>query len=315
MAPGANTDPSRTQEEKEAKEQLAHALEQLEISFSYAAFEEIKDALPIGLTVFGVGDLDMPLNEDDLHRVIALSRPRRGNSRQARLGTCNAWELDPEQFAFLDPVWDGHLYGLAHGAARKLGILSVDSALRIEAQLDKMLICGEGAIPDRSLSTNKSPNTFATMAIFLPSTYQGGEIDVRFGTGVQSFEPSKHDQSICCWFSDVKHDLRPISSGYSCVLLYNLTTKEGFGAPYPYDFSTAGHAIGEALALWANLDCSKRQGNFLLHPLRHDYCQPSLSPEGLKPVDLAITQQLIEAASELPVEVLFAHPERNDPTI
>jgi hypothetical protein len=31
-----------------------------------------------------------------------------------------------------------------------------------------------------------------------------------------------------CWFSEFELDSRPISSGYSSVLLYHLTAKEGF---------------------------------------------------------------------------------------
>jgi|UniRef100_A0A8H7K6U0 hypothetical protein len=103
MASGACLDSSRIGEEEEvAREHLAYALEQFERSVSFATFEALGDVLPVkmGLTVFGLGDLDMPLNEGDLRQVIALFRPRYGNSRQARLGKCNTWELDPEQLAF-----------------------------------------------------------------------------------------------------------------------------------------------------------------------------------------------------------------------
>lgn len=84
MASGACPDPSRIgDEDEEAREHLAYALEQFERSVSFATLGALGDVLAVkmGLTLFGLGDLDMRLNEGDLRQAIALSRPRYGSSR------------------------------------------------------------------------------------------------------------------------------------------------------------------------------------------------------------------------------------------
>jgi hypothetical protein len=67
------------------------------------------------------------------------------------------------------------------------------------------------------LSTEKSEGMFATMIIILPSAYTGGQVHVSHSNQKQTFDFSSTSLSstaVLAWYTDVKHEVKPVTSGY-----------------------------------------------------------------------------------------------------
>jgi predicted 2-oxoglutarate/Fe(II)-dependent dioxygenase YbiX len=63
---------------------------------------------------------------------------------------------------------------------------------------------------------------FATVIIILPSIYGGGEVRVKHGSASQTFEFPSFSTSALAWYTDVMHEVRPVTSGHRLALSYNL---------------------------------------------------------------------------------------------
>lgn len=71
-------------------------------------------------------------------------------------------------------------------------------------------------------STEKIPGMFGTLVICLPSPHEGGDVVVKHSGQAKTFSTSLVQPSVLCWYSDVHHEVLPVTSGYRCVLTYNL---------------------------------------------------------------------------------------------
>jgi hypothetical protein len=79
---------------------------------------------------------------------------------------------------------------------------------------------------DRLLhSTEKVKGMFATLVIVLPSCYTGGQVHVSHAGLSKVFDlaPDSLQQTFALsWYTDVVHEVKPITSGYRLALSYNL---------------------------------------------------------------------------------------------
>ncbi|KAF2140232.1 uncharacterized protein K452DRAFT_213173, partial [Aplosporella prunicola CBS 121167] len=92
----------------------------------------------------------------------------------------------------------------------------------VEAQLYKMLLYGEGAMFKSHQDSEKEPGMFGTLVICLSSDHEGGAVEVKHVGKRQLFETEYAEQSYICWYSDVRHEVHKVTSGYRWVLTYNL---------------------------------------------------------------------------------------------
>lgn len=66
---------------------------------------------------------------------------------------------------------------------------------------------------------------FATMIVLLPSEYTGGEIHVTHASKTQIIDfsaSSSANTAVLAWYTDVLHEVKPVTSGYRLALSYNL---------------------------------------------------------------------------------------------
>lgn len=66
---------------------------------------------------------------------------------------------------------------------------------------------------------------FATMIILLPSQYTGGEIHLTHASKTQVIDFSAFslaNTAVLSWYTDVLHEVKPVTSGYRLALSYNL---------------------------------------------------------------------------------------------
>ncbi|KAK0713605.1 hypothetical protein B0T26DRAFT_367319 [Lasiosphaeria miniovina] len=75
-----------------------------------------------------------------------------------------------------------------------------------------MLIYETGAMFKPHTGTEKIPGIFGTLVVCLPSPHQGGDLVLRHPGQTKVIETSEVQPSIACWYSDVSHEVLPVTS-------------------------------------------------------------------------------------------------------
>lgn len=78
---------------------------------------------------------------------------------------------------------------------------------------------------------------FATVIVILPSVYEGGQLVVSHASVTKTIDFSNDSAistAVLAWYTDVKHEVKPITSGHRLALSYNLihTTPRTELCPY-----------------------------------------------------------------------------------
>lgn len=66
---------------------------------------------------------------------------------------------------------------------------------------------------------------FATIIVILPSTHAGGQVRVSHGSKKSTFDTAAASAlgfSVLAWYTDVQHEVLPITSGFRLALSYKL---------------------------------------------------------------------------------------------
>lgn len=128
----------------EFEEELFQALSNIHTTGSFASFGALGHPPPANLFVDGIGELSMPLNEDQARQLIAQSRQApfgKGSKTIVDTAVRNTWELDSSQFSFRNPDWGSWIHKLCAIVAERLGI-----SVTIKAEIYKMLLYEKGAM-------------------------------------------------------------------------------------------------------------------------------------------------------------------------
>jgi hypothetical protein len=128
------------------KSNLNEAVKAISLTGKFAAWEPIHTPLPAWICVDGVGDINLPLSEEQIQLLISKAHqaPDSGSETETpdvNLSVGNVWEIKPNQLEFLEPAWQGFLVGLSRLVAAKLGL---DEPIRLD--LYRMMIYGKGAM-------------------------------------------------------------------------------------------------------------------------------------------------------------------------
>ena len=114
---------------------------------SFAASGTIDNfALP-GIFIEPVGQMRLPLSENDARTLIQFSHPAPfGRDGRTIIDTTirNTWEIAGEKVQFLNKDWQTCLKAVVRTAANELGILG--GSHQVDAQLHKMLLYEKGAM-------------------------------------------------------------------------------------------------------------------------------------------------------------------------
>jgi hypothetical protein len=83
----------------------------------------------------------------------------------------------------------------------------------------------------------------ASLIIVLPSRFEGGEVHISPSSG---FATSALD-----WYTDVTHEVKPVTSGYRLAISYNLVNaSSGLAPPHLPDMHSAVSAVGSIFHEW-----------------------------------------------------------------
>ncbi|KAJ5833919.1 hypothetical protein N7474_002230 [Penicillium riverlandense] len=260
--------------------------------------------------VHDVGAITLPLDEPQARRLIEKARQApygKGNETLVDTSVRNTWELDPEQFELKSPGWSAYIELVCNRAARELGV-----DVPVSAELYKMLLYEKGAMFKAHTDTEKVPGMFATAVVCLPSPHEGGDVVVKHGGEKKIFKTSEAQPSFVSWYSDVSHEILPVTSGYRWVLTYNLVLDPSEPRPSAGLQSAETRAAREIIKQWLLKEKDDRDLNHVYYKLDHEYTEASISLNTLKSHDLVRVQALRGIASELPVDIFLAVLEKKE---
>lgn len=159
-------------------------------------------------------------------------------------------------------------------------------------------------LTDELSSTEKSDGMFATIIVVLPSLYSGGQVHVSHGSSRKTFDlasTSAFTTSFLTWYTDVVHEVKPITSGYRLALSYNLIhTSPGIPRPTLPNMHAAVSRIHHILHKWSKgaYDESKSRRDIVAYLLEHEYSQHNLKMGALKGKDAHLVANIRAAAED-----------------
>ncbi|RPD55375.1 hypothetical protein L226DRAFT_554522 [Lentinus tigrinus ALCF2SS1-7] len=100
----------------------------------------------------------------------------------------------------------------------------------IEAQLYKLNVYGKDAFFKSHKDTPRASNMFGSLVIVFPTPHQGGELILRHEYKAYTFDSSKllslpdmsSSVAFVAFFSDIDHEVLPVTSGHRVTITYNL---------------------------------------------------------------------------------------------
>lgn len=122
---------------------------------------------------------------------------------------------------------------------------------------------------------------FATVIIVLPSAYTGGQVILSHSSKRETIDFAKDSFStaLLAWYTDVKHEVKEVTSGYRLALSYNLIHVASPGVPCPGlpDTSKAMVPLQRVLEKWRDGKYAKNSKSQLAACLLdHEYSEFNL---------------------------------------
>jgi hypothetical protein len=153
---------------------------------------------------------------------------------------------------------------------------------------------------------------FGTLVVCLPSKHEGGDLVLKHRDTTKVFKTSEAQPSMACWFSDVSHEVLPVTSGIRWVLTYNLAISQPLNrlsaALNAALSAPALDGVQKALSAWLDSrdgDSGDGDTDHLYSLLDHTYTEANLSLSALKGADVYRMQYLKEACDKQNVSLFF----------
>ncbi|KAJ4123344.1 hypothetical protein NW768_009878 [Fusarium equiseti] len=157
---------------------------------------------------------------------------------------------------------------------------------------------------------NTIPGMFGTLVISLPSKHTGGEVVMKHCGEKMVYKSSDYNTSCAAWYSDVSHEVLPVTSGYRWVLTYNLAIDKSLPAPSAALRRSELRPLRHCIRRWLAQDRNSRQSPYAYHVLEYEYTEANVSYKTLKARDLARVTAISEACKGLPVTIFLALVEK-----
>ena len=129
------------------KELILDRISEVHSSGSFATSSSFDTYVLPGISVHGVGDIQIPLSFHDAQALIQSSRKAPfGKSDQTLIDETvrKTWEIDGSRISFSNNAWHSWLQGIVRTVIRDLGVQG--GAENVKAELYKMLLYEKGAM-------------------------------------------------------------------------------------------------------------------------------------------------------------------------
>ncbi|GJE87373.1 hypothetical protein PsYK624_034560 [Phanerochaete sordida] len=279
----------------ELEAMLTESRKTLETAFSF--HETYPQAPNPTLNLSGVGVVGLPLSARDAEAIKSgcVQAPFGMGERTVVDTTVrDTWEMDAKLVTFMNPQWNKFVSKTVHEICTTLGVNFASSQPR--AELYKLLLYETGSHFLPHVDTEKADGMFGTIIFVLPSYFTGGEAHLSFGERSARYDcahNSRFETSVLAWYTDVTHEIKPITSGYRLALSYNLihTTQTLRPALIPVD--GIAERLRRVLQAWS---ANTRAPQKLLYLLEHRYSKANLRASALKGSDAQTTALLAALA-------------------
>ncbi|KAL8869539.1 MAG: hypothetical protein Q9174_004199 [Haloplaca sp. 1 TL-2023] len=227
-----DTDPSPTtnMDIDDIKEKVEESLQAVGDGF-FATSGPIPSAVNPGLFIKGLGRVGLPLSSRDAKDLVKISQAAsfaEDDQKLVNQSVPRVWGIDPAQVEFRNPQWSKTVQYAVSKTVDQLGVLGGVSSVR--AALHKLLLYEEGDFLEVHRATERTPGTFATLVIMLPSEHDGGDVVVQFGKDKRTLsnpESNEFTYAFLAWYADMNYSIQPVTSGYRLILTYNLIHRSG----------------------------------------------------------------------------------------
>ncbi|KAI0058503.1 hypothetical protein BV25DRAFT_1891156 [Artomyces pyxidatus] len=262
------------------------------------------------LAIDGFGIVGLPLSVPEALRLRSVcNRAPFGKGQRTVIDTevRDTWELDPSSIHFANPHWEPWVLDtVLRSVCTGLGVATNASLPRCE--LYKLLLYETGSHFHAHQDTEKANGMFATIVIVLPSQFEGGQVHVSHGVQHKVFDTSAVSAfatSTLSWYTDVVHEVKPVTSGYRLALSYNVIHAAPSPVPRLPGLDAPMQALERVLRAWRHADHigadsgGEPPPEKLAHILHHQYSHANLSFHQLKGSDAALVLGLRDISDRL----------------
>ncbi|KAF8540725.1 hypothetical protein BDD12DRAFT_879964 [Trichophaea hybrida] len=194
---------------------------------TFATSDTFSNAPNPGLSIAGLGSIGLPLSKLDALRLIAFAEEFTTSPAITDTHVRDAWEIEGSKIKLRNERFNTWLSEvITHRVCPALG---VDQGEDVEAQFYKMLLYTPGGHFVSHQDTIKTKRMFGTLIVVLPSKFEGGELHLWNNQRKAVDEPlvklagqSEFFTGLAAWYTNVTHSIKPVTSGYRLVLIYNL---------------------------------------------------------------------------------------------
>ncbi|NVB37746.1 2OG-Fe(II) oxygenase [Pseudenhygromyxa sp. WMMC2535] len=252
-----------------------------------------------------LGPIEFPISRATASRMLALATRSPfgwGEHTITDPAVRSGWELRKSRVKIDGRRWNSVLREHLAEIREQLGL---PDAGRLRASLDKLTIYGPGEFFVPHQDTEKDDEMIATLVVLLPSSFTGGALRCSRGDERVEFRRTKRGAEgleLIAFYSDCKHEIRPVKSGHRVALVYRLGLElDGAQALAPPGEGQAIEQLERAVA-----EHFERGEEKLVVLLDHEYTPRNLSWSRLKHGDRVRAASLREVADELDLDVHLA---------
>lgn len=145
---GSDPDVSSQDSLLNVKVGLLDALDSIQSSGKFAAFEQLDSFVDPEIFVPSIGSIPLPLQEETARSLIQTCHQApfgKGEETIYDTSVRNTWELDANQFELRNPAWAKYSKQITRSALKELGFDEEDM-FGIRAELYKLLLYEKGAM-------------------------------------------------------------------------------------------------------------------------------------------------------------------------
>ena len=299
MSNSINETSQSSPELQESIARLESILESIDRPGNFCTGGSLISPLP-SLDVDGVGPISFPILDGQAKALMARAlRSQFGKGRKSVIDPeiRDSWEIDPEHWTIFGKSWDETLSRILKDVGEGLGY----PAGHLKAVPYKLLIYAPGGFFLPHQDAEKVDRMVATLTVTLPSTGTGGKIVVEHKGASVEIELDSEDRSeltFAAFYSDCRHEVLPLESGYRVCLVYNLVLE---GAAYHEESLRAPDYTRQADLLALELSRLSRHlkpADKIVLLLEHAYSETGLRFDTLKNTDAAVAAALVEATGK-----------------
>ncbi|KAJ7068789.1 hypothetical protein C8F01DRAFT_1247277 [Mycena amicta] len=209
----------------------------------------------------------------------------------------DTWEMDATKVKFCNPAWGPFVERVVREVCTTLGV-NFDAS-KPRAELYKLLVYETGSHFLPHVDTEKANGMFASIIVVLPSHFTGGDAHTSHSNTKSVYNSSNNSMTsttVLAWYTDVTHEIKPITSGYRFALTYNLVHTTTAIRPA---LSSADGAISKLRHVFQSWNANKNGPKKIFYLLEHHYSQANLSASALKSSDAHVMGILDKLAKEV----------------